>query len=44
MHKIQPQKLIFFAFYSFLVGPTSKPQPPPLKQTPSNYIQETLKF
>jgi hypothetical protein len=35
MHKTQPQKLIFFAFHSFLVNPTSEPQPPPLTQTPS---------
>jgi len=35
MHKTQPQKLIFLAFYSFLVDLTPKPQPPPLTQTPS---------
>jgi len=35
MHKTQLQKLIFFAFYNFLMGPTPKPQPPPLTQTPS---------
>jgi hypothetical protein len=44
MYKTQSQKLIFLAFCSFLVGFTPKPQPPPLKQTPSYYIQETLKF
>jgi len=35
MHKTQPQKLIFLAFHNFLVGPTPKPQPPRLTQTPS---------
>jgi len=35
MHKTQPQKLIFLAFCSFLMGSTPKPQPPPLKQTSS---------
>jgi len=34
IHKIQLQKLIFFIFCSFLVGLISKPQPPPVKQTP----------
>jgi hypothetical protein len=35
MYKTQPQKLIFLAFHSFLVGPILKPQPPPLTQIPS---------
>jgi hypothetical protein len=35
IHKTQPQKLIFLTFCSFLVDPTPKPHPPPLKQTPS---------
>jgi hypothetical protein len=35
MHKTQLQKLIFLAFCSFLMGPILKPQPSPLKQTPS---------
>jgi hypothetical protein len=35
IHKTQPQKLIFLVFYSFLVDPILKPQPPPLTQIPS---------
>jgi len=35
MHKTQPQKLFFIAFFSFFVGPTHKTPPPPQKQTPS---------
>jgi hypothetical protein len=38
IHKNQPQKLIFFIFYNFLINITFKPQPLPLKQTPSLYV------
>jgi hypothetical protein len=35
MHKTQPQKLLFIAFFSFFMGLTHKTPPPPQKQTPS---------
>jgi len=33
MHKTQPQKLIFLAFYGFFSGSHTQPQPPPQIQT-----------
>ena len=32
MHKTQPQKLFFLAFYSFFSGSYTQTQPQPLKQ------------
>jgi len=40
MHKTQPQKLLFIAFFSFFMSPTNKTPPPPQKQTPSESIKK----